>query len=63
MKTIEFTDEELKELKIVLSIALAECMNNAFLLPLSHKRHSVVQQTHLDKKLYKKVLNALVEKE
>ena len=54
MKPIEFTDEELRELKIVLSIALAECMDNAFLLPLSHKRHSVVQQTHLDKKLYKK---------
>ena len=56
MKTIEFTDSELKELKGLLNCAISECLDDSFVFPFEEEKQKAIEQANIYKKLYNKII-------
>jgi hypothetical protein len=55
MKTIELTDEELKELRGLLNVAISGCLDDSTIAPFEDLRKNAIKQSIKYKKLYNKI--------
>ena len=56
MKTLEFTDSELKELSGLLNSAISECLDDSFIYPFEEEKQKAKEQANIYKKLYNKII-------
>ena len=56
MKTLEFTDSELKELSGLLNSAISECLDDSFIYPVEEEKQKAKEQANIYKKLYNKII-------
>ena len=56
MKTLEFTDSELKELEGLLNSAISECLDDSFIYPFEEEKQKAKEQANVYKKLYNKII-------
>ena len=56
MKTLEFTDTELKELSGLLNSAISECLDDSFIYPFEEEKQKAKEQANIYKKLYNKII-------
>ena len=56
MKTLEFTDSELKELEGLLNSAISECLDDSFACPFEEEKQKAKEQANKYKKLYNKII-------
>lgn len=56
MKTLEFTDSELKELSKLLNSAISECLDDSFIYPFEEEKQKAKEQANIYKKLYNKII-------
>lgn len=56
MKTLEFTDSELKELEGLLNSAISECLDDSFIYPFEEEKQKAKEQANIYKKLYNKII-------
>ena len=54
MKTLKFTDSELKELEGLLNSAISECLDDSFVCPFEEEKQKAKEQANIYKKLYNK---------
>jgi hypothetical protein len=57
-KTITLTDEELKELKGLLNVAISDCLDGSIIAPFEDLRKKEIKQANEYKKLYNKIFDA-----
>lgn len=55
MKTITLTDEELKELRGLLNVAISGCLDDSLVAPFESERKEAIKQANEYKKLYNKI--------
>lgn len=58
MKTITLTDEELKELRGLLNVAISGCLDDLIVAPFEDKRKEAIKQANKYKRLYNKIFDA-----
>ena len=56
MKTLEFTDSELKELSGLLNSAISGCLDDSFIYPFEEEKQKAKEQANIYKKLYNKII-------
>ena len=56
MKTLEFTDSELKELEGLLNSAISECLDDSLIYPFEEEKQKAKEQANIYKKLYNKII-------
>ena len=56
MKTLEFTDSELKELSELLNSAISECLDDSLIFPFEEEKQKAKEQANIYKKLYNKII-------
>ena len=56
MKTLEFTDSELKELEGLLNSAISECLDDSLICPFEEEKQKAKEQANIYKKLYNKII-------
>ena len=56
MKTLEFTDSELKELEGLLNSAISECLDDSLICPFEVEKQKAKEQANKYKKLYNKII-------
>lgn len=60
MKTITLTDEELKELKGLLNVAISDCLDGSIIAPFEDLRKKEIKQANEYKKLYNKIIEPVL---
>ena len=63
MKTLEFTDSELKELEGLLNSAISECLDNSFVYPFEEEKQKAKEQANIYKKLYNKIIKNIFKED
>ena len=63
MKTIELTDEDLKELKGLLNVAISGCLDDSCVVPFEDQRKEAIKQANIYKKLYNKIFKPVYKLE
>lgn len=58
MKTITLTDEELKELRGLLNVAISGCLDDSIVAPFEDERKEAIKQANKYKRLYNKIFDA-----
>lgn len=56
MKTIDLTDEELKELRGLLNVAISGCLDDSIVALFEDERKNAIKQANEYKKLYNKII-------
>ena len=63
MKTLEFTDSELKELEGLLNSAISECLDDSFVYPFKDEKQKAKEQANIYKKLYNKIIKNIFKED
>lgn len=63
MKTLEFTDSELKELEGLLNSAISECLDDSFVCPCEEEKQKAKEQANIYKKLYNKIIKNIFKED
>ena len=59
MKTVTFTDKELRELGGLLNSAISECLDDSLITSNKEEKHRAINQSEIYKKIYNKLINSL----
>ena len=59
MKQIELSDEDLKELKGLLNVAISGCLDDSCVAPFEEQRKEAVKQANKYKQLYNKIFGLI----
>lgn len=57
MKTIDLTDEELKELRGLLNVAISGCLDDSIVAPFEDEWKEAIKQANKYKRLYNKIFD------
>ena len=63
MKTLEFTDSELKELEGLLNSAISECLDDSLICPFEEEKQKTKEQANIYKKLYNKIIKNIFKED
>ena len=63
MKTLEFTDSELKELEGLLNSAISECLDDSLICPFEEEKQKAKEQANIYKKLYNKIIKNIFKED
>ena len=63
MKSLEFTDSELKELEGLLNSAISECLDDSFVYPFEEEKQKAKIQANKYKRIYNKLIKSIYKVE
>ena len=63
MRTLKFTDSELKELEGLINSAISECLDDSFAFPFEDGRKKAKEQAIIYKKLYNKIIKNIFKED
>ena len=63
MKSLEFTDSELKELEGLLNSAISECLDDSLVCPFEEEKQKAKEQANKYKRIYNKLIKSIYKVE